>query len=129
MCADLASDPEQFREMAIRALQVVEQYYGQLGHKPVMRVTTARAIRDLLYEPLPQEGSTLAAAFSVVQEIVYPWSRHNGHPRFFGYVTSPGTEAAATGDLLAACLNANVTSWRSAPAATEMEHLVIDSRR
>jgi aromatic-L-amino-acid decarboxylase len=30
------------------------------------------------------------------------------------------------GDFLTAALNANVTSWRSAPAAAEMEYLVLD---
>src|SRR5437660_1171759 len=50
--------------------------------------------------------------------------RHNGHPRFFGYVASPATPAGAFADLIASALNANVTSWRSAPAATEIEQTV-----
>lgn len=126
MCADLVSDSKRFREMATPALDLVERYYSQLSNMPVMPVTTARAVHDLLYEPLPQEASTVADALEVIQNVVYPLSRHNGHPRFFGYVASPGTAAAAIGDLLTAGLNANVTSWRSAPAASEMEHLVID---
>ena len=126
MCPDLEPGPEQFREMAIRALEVVERYYADLSQMPVMPVTTAQVIQDLLYEPLPQDGSTVTEALAVVRDIIYPLSRHNGHPRFFGYVASPGSGAAAIGDLLAAGLNANVTSWRSAPAAAEMEHLVVD---
>jgi len=126
MCADLVSDSERFREMATPTLELVERYYSQLSNMPVMPVTTARAVHDLLNEPLPQEASTIADALEVIENVVYPLSRHNGHPRFFGYVASPGTAAAAIGDLLTAGLNANVTSWRSAPAAAEMEHLVID---
>ncbi|MBD0371434.1 MAG: hypothetical protein ICV60_11400, partial [Pyrinomonadaceae bacterium] len=52
-------------------------------------------------------------------------SRHNGHPRFFGYIASPSTAVGAYADLLASALNANVTSWRSAPAATEVERTVV----
>jgi aromatic-L-amino-acid decarboxylase len=52
-------------------------------------------------------------------------SRHNGHPRFFGYVASPSTPAGAYADLLASALNQNVTSWRSSPAATEVERAVV----
>ena len=52
--------------------------------------------------------------------------RHNGHPRMFGYVQSSGSFAGVVGDLLASALNQNVTSWRSAPAATTIEHQVID---
>jgi glutamate/tyrosine decarboxylase-like PLP-dependent enzyme len=53
-------------------------------------------------------------------------SRHNGHPRMFGYVQAPGTAIAAIADLLASTLNANLTAWRSAPAAVEVERLTID---
>ena len=46
-------------------------------------------------------------------------SRHNGHPRFFGYVASPSTPIGAYADLIASALNANITCWRSGPAGTE----------
>jgi glutamate/tyrosine decarboxylase-like PLP-dependent enzyme len=91
-----------------------------------MPATSARDIRELLYEPLPEAGAGPEAALATIRDVVYRLSRHNAHPRFFGYVASPGTGAAAIGDFLAAGLNANVTAWRSAPAAAEMEHLVID---
>jgi glutamate/tyrosine decarboxylase-like PLP-dependent enzyme len=56
---------------------------------------------------------------------VEEFSRHNGHPRFFGYVSSPGLPVAAMGNMIAAALNINVTCWRSGPAAAEMELLCI----
>ncbi len=122
----LNASPEEFREMASRAVEIVERFYADLPALPVMPVTNAAAVRELLAEPLPFAGTGIDEALATVQNVVYPLSRHNGHPRFFGYVASPGTAVAAVGDLLTAGLNANVTSWRSAPAAAEMEHVVID---
>src|ERR671920_939792 len=52
-------------------------------------------------------------------------SRQNGHPRMFGYVASPATPVGAFASLLASALNSNVTSWRSAPAPTEVERTVV----
>ena len=52
-------------------------------------------------------------------------SRHNGHPRFFGYVASPSTPIGAYGDLIASALNANITCWRSGAAGTEVERMVV----
>jgi glutamate/tyrosine decarboxylase-like PLP-dependent enzyme len=52
-------------------------------------------------------------------------SRHNGHPRFFGYVASPSTPIGAYADLIASTLNANVTCWRSGAAGTELEHMAV----
>lgn len=45
--------------------------------------------------------------------------------RFFGYVVGSGEPVGALGDLLAAVLNQNVGAWRSAPAATAIEHAVV----
>jgi glutamate/tyrosine decarboxylase-like PLP-dependent enzyme len=57
--------------------------------------------------------------------VVGEFSRHNGHPRFFGYVSSPGLPVASIGSMIAAAFNINVTCWRSGPAAAEMELLCI----
>ena len=38
----------------------------------------------------------------------------------------PAASRASIGDLLASAINQNVTSWRSAPAATTIEHQVIE---
>src|SRR5256714_8939149 len=42
-----------------------------------------------------------------------------------GYGAPPAPPAAALASLFAAALNQNVTSWRSAPAATEIERAVV----
>jgi glutamate/tyrosine decarboxylase-like PLP-dependent enzyme len=44
----------------------------------------------------------------------------------FAYVASAGTPITAIGSMIEATLNTNVTAWRSSPAATEVEHVVID---
>lgn len=101
-------------------------YYASVPGRPLLVPTTSAALRQALAEPLPREGSDFASLLATVRDVVLDNSRHNSHPRFFGYVASPGTPVAALGQMLEAAFNINVTSWRSAPAATEMEHLVID---
>jgi glutamate/tyrosine decarboxylase-like PLP-dependent enzyme len=48
-------------------------------------------------------------------------SLFNGHPRFWGYVTSSAAPIGALADLLASAINANVGAWQLAPLATEIE--------
>jgi len=55
--------------------------------------------------------------------VVAQFSRHNGHPRFFGYVASPGVAVATAASAIAAAMNINVTScdpvrWRRDGKAT-----------
>jgi glutamate/tyrosine decarboxylase-like PLP-dependent enzyme len=58
---------------------------------------------------------------SEATELLFDHSLFNGHPRFFGYITSSPAPIGMFGDFLAAALNQNVGSWRLAPLATEIE--------
>ncbi len=126
MPSDLRTDPDELHRMLARAGELVERYYSSIPSLPVAPIATSIELRKILHEPLPEGPSSVDKVFATVRDVVYPLSRHNGHPRFFGYVSSPGSAAALIGDLLASALNANVTAWRSAPAAAELERLVID---
>jgi aromatic-L-amino-acid/L-tryptophan decarboxylase len=43
----------------------------------------------------------------------------------FGYIASPATPIGAFADLIASALNSNLTSWRSSPAPTQVERIVV----
>src|SRR5262249_34505476 len=53
--------------------------------------------------------------------LLFRHSLFNGHPRFFGYITSSPAPIGALGDLLASAVNQNVGAWQLAPIATEIE--------
>ena len=115
----------EIREMGRAALDLVAEYYDTLAARAVVRPTTSADLRRRLDEPAPPAGLPFADLLATVRDVVEEFSRHNGHPRFFGYVSSPGLPVAAMGSMIAAALNINVTCWRSGPAATEMELLCI----
>ncbi|HEV3470056.1 MAG TPA: pyridoxal-dependent decarboxylase [Pyrinomonadaceae bacterium] len=86
--------------------------------------TDAARVKEIFRRPLPAEGCDLAALERACREVVRH-SRLNNHPRMFGYVASPSAPVGALATLLASALNSNVTSWRSAPAPTEVERTVV----
>lgn len=106
-------------------MERVASYYESLADRPVLVPTASAALRELVDESLPQAGTSFEALLDTVDGVIARYSRHSAHPRFFGYISSPGTPVTAMGSMLAAALNVNVTCWRSAPAGTEIEHLTI----
>jgi glutamate/tyrosine decarboxylase-like PLP-dependent enzyme len=88
--------------------------------------TTSREIRAAFDRELPEDGVGFAATLQEFEERLLPFARHNGHPRMFGYVQSPGVAIASLADLLASMVNANITAWRSAPGPVEIERLVVE---
>jgi aromatic-L-amino-acid/L-tryptophan decarboxylase len=116
----------EMRRWGKAAVEMMSNYLDSIGERRVYPQTSAREIRDKLESALPIEGSSFDQLLSTFTEAIVPLSRHNAHPRMFGYVQSPGTAIAAVADLLASALNANLTAWRSAPAAVELERLTLD---
>ncbi len=123
-----ALDPsvDEIRAMGDAAVDWMATYCAAVRDLPVYPRTSSAALRAQLAEPLPEDGRPMADLFELWEEVIVPGSRQNGHPRFFGYVSAPGTAVAAVADLLASTLAANLTAWRSAPAPAEIEHLAID---
>ncbi len=122
----LALSPEEVNSLIQQAAAVVTDYYRNLADRAVLSPTTSSALRETLSEPLPRDGTGFDSLLETIRDVIFRFSRHNAHPRFFGYVASPGTPITAVGSMLEAALNSNVTAWRSAPPATELEHVVID---
>jgi aromatic-L-amino-acid decarboxylase len=111
-------------ELSSQVTQLVANYFSQVSAFPVFPETYGGKTIDQIGGALPTEAEPLEQLLDACR-VILENSRHNGHPRFFGYVASPSTAPGAFADLLASTLNTNVTSWRSGPAATEIECTVV----
>ena len=58
-------------------------------------------------------------------EVLLPGVTHWQHPRFFAYFANTAAEPAILAELLSATLNSVAFLWRTAPAATELEAVVL----
>jgi glutamate/tyrosine decarboxylase-like PLP-dependent enzyme len=117
-------DERALDEITRQATQLVADYFQTIAQRPVRAENYAGKTTAALDLDLPFEGIPLARLIDECRAI-FDLSRHNGHPRFFGYVASPSTPIGAYADLIASALNANITCWRSGPAGTELEQLVV----
>ncbi len=123
---NLDPSPDEIQQWGDAAIETMANYLGSIRDRRLYPNTNSSDIRERLDRALPNEGSGFDALLEIFRDAIVDLSRHNGHPRMFGYVQSPGTAIAAFADLLASMLNANLTAWRSAPAAVELERLTID---
>jgi aromatic-L-amino-acid/L-tryptophan decarboxylase len=124
--SSLDPPPDEIRRVAHAAVELMAEYLGGIRDRRLYPRTSSREIRDQLDCSLPEEATNFYQLLEAIRKPLLGFSRHNGHPRMFGYVQAPGTAIAAIADLVASTLNANLTAWRSAPAAVEMERLTID---
>lgn len=119
---DLAD--EERRLLADKFVELAHDYFSSVADLPVFPQTTGEVLSRQFDTPPPRESESLEDIASDCRQII-DGIRHNGHPRFYGYVASPSTPPGAFADLLASTLNPSVTSWRSSPAATQIERTVV----
>jgi glutamate/tyrosine decarboxylase-like PLP-dependent enzyme len=122
-CAPLAMDPQEFRRLGHTLVDSVADFLGTLPSRPVTTGESPATIRTLLNAEaaLPETGTDARALLLSAARLLFEHSLFNGHPRFFGYITSSPAPIGMLGDLLAAAVNANGGAWRLAPVATELE--------
>ena len=95
---------------------------AELDERPIRPNAAGPELNDLFADVLPATG--LGEDAFVFDELLENSRAQNG--RFFGYVMGSAEPVGVLGEFLAAALNQNVTSWRSAPAATTIERALID---
>jgi aromatic-L-amino-acid decarboxylase len=66
------------------------------------------------------------AALADFRDIIVPGVTHWNHPAFFGYFAITGSGPGILGEMLSAAMTLNAMVWRSSPAATELEEVVMD---
>src|SRR5215813_11964342 len=112
------------QQISAHVAKLVAEYIATISERPVRAENHAGKTTESIDTELSAEGVPLEQLLAECRTIM-DLSRHNGHPRFFGYVASPSTPVGAYADLIASALNANITCWRSGPAGTEVERLVV----
>jgi glutamate/tyrosine decarboxylase-like PLP-dependent enzyme len=113
--------PEAFREAGHRLVDEIAGFLGSLPSRPVAPAETPGGVRRLLPAGIPEEGTEATRLLAETAPLVFDHSAFNGHPRFFGYITSSAAPVGALADLLAAAVNPNVGAWEMSSAASEIE--------
>ncbi|MBZ5534554.1 MAG: pyridoxal-dependent decarboxylase [Acidobacteriia bacterium] len=124
--ATLDFNDEDLNSALCEATAVTKEYFDSVNEWRVFPLIQGKRLRHAIRERLPLEPTPPGKVIQKFRQTILENARHNLHPRFFGYVSSSGNPVGAIADLLTSTLNQNVTAWRSAPSAVEIELLAID---
>ena len=124
--APLNMSSEEFRKAGYLLVDEIAEFLDSLPDCKVVETKTVPQIQNLVgNDPLPQEGTDPLRLLKETTKLLVDHSLFNGHPRFWGYVTSSATPIGILGDFLASAMNQNVGAWQLAPMASEIESQTI----
>jgi glutamate/tyrosine decarboxylase-like PLP-dependent enzyme len=118
---------EQFRSLGHDLVDRIAGFLGSLRTRPVTPAESPLDVRAALAanRALPEQGKDPEILLRDVTSLLFEHSLLNGHPRFYGYVTSSAAPIGMLADFLASAVNANVGAWKLSPMASEIEGQVI----
>ncbi len=108
------------------ALDWAADYLERVGDLPVLARVAPGDIRARLPTHAPDEPEPFSEVLRDLDEVLLPGVTHWQHPRFFAYFATSASEPGILAELLAATLNSVGFLWRTAPASTELEGVVLD---
>jgi aromatic-L-amino-acid decarboxylase len=115
-----------FRADGRAAIDWAADYLERVSELPVLAQVAPGEIRGQLPSSAPEDPEPFADVLRDLDEILLPGLTHWQHPRYFAYFATSSSEPAILAELLAAALNSVAILWRTAPASTELEGLVLD---
>jgi aromatic-L-amino-acid/L-tryptophan decarboxylase len=116
---------ESFRRQLHEVADWIADYRASLGDGIVAPKTEAGEIVRALPGHPPEQPEPFANIWKDFEQIVLPGIVHWGHPQFMGYFGSTTTGPGILAEMIAAALNVNAMTWRTSPAATELETVVL----
>jgi aromatic-L-amino-acid decarboxylase len=119
----LSLSAAQFRAAGHRLVDQLAELLERVPKGPVTPGERPSQVRAALGAdaPMPETGRDASELLAETAPLLFEHSLFNGHPRFWGYITSSPAPIGMLADLLAAAANPNVGGWTLSPAASEIE--------
>ncbi len=120
-------DAELFRREGHRMVDWIAEYLdGGNREYPVLSRVQPGEVAERLPDEMPMAAEDPETVWQDFLDIVLPGVTHWNHPGFMAYFGITGSGPGVLGEMLSAALDVNGMLWRTCPAATELEVVVLD---
>ncbi len=118
-------DPLEFRSLGHRIVDRLATYLEQIEQRPLFPDAPPKHINALFAEDLPQEEMPAEALLQELEDKLFPYCTHVGHPGYFGLITPTPNLVGILGDFICSTLNQNVGAYSIGPSAVAMERRTV----
>lgn len=123
---DLGDMPEEeLRHAMAEFCDWVCRYRDRAGELPVLARVEPGEIAAKLPATAPRCGDSPSEWLADLDRVILPGITHWNHPGFLAYFGISGSGPGILGELISAALNLNGMLWRTSPALTELEAVVL----
>src|SRR3977135_3671046 len=118
--------PDVFRKHLHEMADWIADYREKIEERPIAPNAKPGAVLAQLEAAPPETGASLDDIFADIERVIVPGVAHWAHPQFMSYFGCTTTSPGILAEMITAAMNVNAMTWRTSPAATELETLVLD---
>lgn len=115
-----------FKKIGGRIIERIAEYFEKLDEYPVLSNNSPGELTGKLPVCPPEQGEDFDAILKDVDELIFPAVTHWNHPNFHGLFSTSTSAPGIFGELFAAAFDQKAMLWRTSPASTELEPVVLD---
>src|SRR6266853_2728551 len=117
---------DEFRKQLHELADWIADYREHIGERRISPNDEPGAILAQSNATAPETAAPLNEIFADMERVIVPGVAHWAHPQFMSYFGCTTTSPGILAEMITGALNVNAMTWRTAPAATELETLVLD---
>lgn len=117
---------DEFRKEGHKIIDWIADYFMTIEERPVLAQVKPGETKKLLPDVPPKKGENFDKIFQDLNSKIMPAMTHWNHPGFMSYFNSTASGPAILGDFLSSAFNINGMLWKTSPASTELEEIVLN---
>ena len=116
---------DEFRKHGHEMVEWIARFMEHGEQYPVLARVAPGDVRKALPEAAPEAAEDFSAIMSDFERVLMPGMTHWNHPGFMAYFAITASAPGVLADFVASALNQQAMLWRTSPAATELEAVVM----
>ena len=117
---------DEFRKYGYAVVDWIANYFEHIDEYPVLSQVEPNWLKDNLPASAPEKGEDFGAVLADVDKLILPAVTHWNHPNFHGLFATSTSSVGVFGEMLTAAFDMKAMLWRTSPASTELEDVVLD---
>jgi aromatic-L-amino-acid decarboxylase len=117
---------EDFRRYGYEIVDWIANYFEHIGEYPVLSQVQPDWLKGNQPTSALQHGEDFGEVLKDVDRLILPAVTHWNHPNFHGLFSTSTSSVGVFGEMFAAAFDMKAMLWRTSPASTELEDVVLD---
>lgn len=117
---------DEFRQFGHEIVDFIADYFENIESFPVLSQNKPGDLTAALPKSAPLAGEDFGNVIKDVNNLILPAVTHWNHPNFHGLFSTSTSSPGILGEMLSAAFDMKAMLWRTSPASTELEPVVLD---